>query len=102
MGSGKRILLLAVAGLLSASALLAIGILLVGRFGETEGRILATTALLAGYGLVGLPSTILFDQGRSRRLAVGGLALAALARRSPSPRFGRITRRPRSARQSAR
>jgi hypothetical protein len=78
MGSGKRILLLAVAGLLSASALLAIGILLVGHFGETEGRILATTALLAGYGLVGLPSTVLFDQGRSRRFAVGGLALAAV------------------------
>ena len=76
-GSGKRVLLLAVAGLLSASALLAIGILLVGHFGETESRILTTTALLAGYGLVGLPSTILLDQGRARRLAYGGLALAA-------------------------
>jgi hypothetical protein len=76
-GSGKRVLLLAVAGLLSASALLAIGILLVGHFGETESRILATTALLAGYGLVGLPSTILLDQGRGRHLAYGGLALAA-------------------------
>ncbi len=75
--SGRRILLLAVAGLLSASALLAIGILLAGHFGETESRILATTALLAGYGLVGLPSTILLDQGRARRLAYGGLALAA-------------------------
>src|SRR4249919_1832973 len=75
--SGRRILLLAVAGLLSASALLAIGILLVGQFGETESRILATTALLAGYGLVGLPSTILLDQGRAKRLAYCGLALVA-------------------------
>lgn len=78
MGSGKRILLLAVAGLLSASALLAIGILLIGHFGRTEGRILATTALLAGYGLLALPSTILLDQGRSRRLAIGGVALPAV------------------------
>jgi hypothetical protein len=78
MGSGKRILLLAVAGLLSASALLAIGILLVGHFGETEGRILATTALLAGYGLVALPSMMLLDQGRSTHLGLGGLVLAVV------------------------
>ncbi|MGZ4418229.1 MAG: hypothetical protein ACXVRV_08640 [Gaiellaceae bacterium] len=77
--AGKRILLLAVAGLLSASALLATGILLAGRFGETEGRILTTTALLAGYGLVALPSTMLLDQGRSARLALGALVLAAVS-----------------------
>jgi hypothetical protein len=79
VGSGKRILLLGVAGLLSVSAVLAIGILLVGHFGQTEGRILATTALLAGYGLVALPSTILLDQEPSSRLALGGLLLAAVA-----------------------
>lgn len=78
MGSRRRILLLVVAGLLSASALLAIGILLVGHFGRTEGRILGTTGLLAGYGLVGLPSTILLDQRRLVRLPVVGLALAAV------------------------
>lgn len=75
---GKRVLVLAVAVLLSASALLAIGILLIGHFGESEGRILATTALLAGYGLVALPSTILLDQERFRRVAAAGLALAAV------------------------
>lgn len=77
MGSRKRILLLVVAGLLSASALLAIGILLAGRFGRTEGRILGTTALLAGYGLVALPATILLDQRRANRLAAGALVLTA-------------------------
>jgi hypothetical protein len=50
--TGKRLVLLAVAGLLTAAAALAIGILLFGDFGSTEGRILATTALLAGYGLL--------------------------------------------------
>jgi MFS family permease len=98
MRSGKRILLLAVAALLSGSALLAIGILLVGHFGQTEGRILATTALLAGYGLLALPSTILLDQGRLKRLAVGALAfsvagaslaLAALWMHNPSASVGK-------------
>jgi hypothetical protein len=94
MGSGKRFLLLAVAGLLSASALLAIGILLVGHFGETEGRILTMTALLAGYGLVALPSTMLLDQGRSTHLAFGGLVLAVVGASlalAPSGRVGRRT-----------
>ena len=74
----RRILLLGVAALLSASALLAIGILLVGRFGDTEQRILGTTMLLAGYGLLALPSVVLLDQGRFRRLAQAGLAASAV------------------------
>lgn len=74
--TGRRILLFCVAGLLSASALLAIAILLVGRFGSTEGKILSSTALLAGYGLIALPAVMLFDQGRLRLL---GLATASLA-----------------------
>ena len=75
----RRLLLLGVATLLSASALLAIGILLVGRFGHTEQRILGTTMLLAGYGLLALPSVVLLDQGRRRPLAEGGIGLAAVA-----------------------
>lgn len=77
--SGRRILLLAVAGFLSVSALLAVGILLFGDFGETEGHILATTALLAGYGLLALPAAILFDQRRLRALTIAVAALAAVA-----------------------
>ena len=50
--SGKRLVLGVVAALLSGAAALAIGILLFGDFGTTEGRILASTALLAGYGLL--------------------------------------------------
>ena len=77
--TGRRILLLCVAGLLSASALLAIAILLVGRFGSTEGRILASTALLAGFGLVSLPSVVLVDQGRLRTLAFTTASLTAVS-----------------------
>lgn len=85
--SGKRILLLGVAGLLSITALLAIGILLRGHFGNTQGKILGSTALLAGYGLIALPAIVLLDQERHRRLALaaacfavsgGAVALAAI------------------------
>jgi hypothetical protein len=75
----KRVLLFGVAGLLSASALLAIAILLVGRFGSTEGRILGSTALLAGYGIVALPAVWLLDQGRFRTLAVTTVWLAVVS-----------------------
>lgn len=79
MGSVRRFLLLAVAALLVVSAALAIAILLIGRMGETEGRILATTAILAGYGLVAVPATMLFDQGRWTRWAAVNVALIAMA-----------------------
>jgi hypothetical protein len=72
----RRVLLLGVAALLCVSALLAIAILLAGHFGSTQGRILGTTALLAGYGIVALPGSILLDRGRSRPLAAATIALA--------------------------
>jgi hypothetical protein len=75
----RRILLLGVVGLLCASALLAIAILLAGRFGDTERRIMATTLLLAAYGVLSLPGVVLLDQGRDRVLAAGALGLAAAA-----------------------
>jgi hypothetical protein len=75
----RRILLLGVAGLLCASALLAIAILLAGRFGDTERHVMATTLLLAGYGVVSLPGVVLLDQGRSRMLAGGAIGLAGVA-----------------------
>jgi MFS family permease len=77
--TGKRLVLLAVAGLLIAAAALAIGILLFGDFGSTEGRILATTALLGVYGLLALPAAILRDQGRKPALAAAVIVLALAA-----------------------
>lgn len=77
--SGRRLVLLGVAALLSAAAALAIGILLFGRFGSTEGRILATTAIFAGYGLLTLPAAILRDRHRLPWLAGLSAALAVVA-----------------------
>jgi hypothetical protein len=79
MSSRRRTLLLAVAGLLSASALLAVGILLFGDFGRSETRILGTTALLGCYGLLAVPAAMLGDRGRARPLAAAVVALAAAA-----------------------
>jgi hypothetical protein len=73
----RRILLTAVAAVLTVAALIAIGILLFGQFGETEGRILATTLLLAACGLLSLPAVILLDHERLPRLAALLLGLAA-------------------------
>jgi peptidoglycan/LPS O-acetylase OafA/YrhL len=77
--SGRRLVLLAVAALLTGAAALAIGVLLFGDFDETEGRILATTAVLAGYSLLALPAAILRDQRRLPALAAVVLALTAAA-----------------------
>lgn len=74
--SGQRLVLLVVAGLLSGAATLAIGILLFGDFGSTEGRILASIAVVAGYGLLTLPAAALRDQRRLLVLATGIVALA--------------------------
>lgn len=71
----RRALLTGIAASLTATALLAVGILLVGHFGETEGRILATTFLLAAYGLLALPGGLLLDRSRLRGLASAVLVL---------------------------
>ncbi len=73
----RRGLLLAVAALLTVSALIAVVILLFGASGALEGRILGTTGLLAAYGVVVLPATMLLDEGRGRALAPAMFVLAA-------------------------
>lgn len=74
----RRALLLGVAVVLTASALLAVAILLIGRFGTLEGRILGTTALIGAFGILALPAAMLLDQGRARHLAWALLALCGL------------------------
>jgi hypothetical protein len=85
---------------LTLTALLAIGILLFGRFGETEGRILGTTIFLALFGLLSLPAAILLDQGRLRGLsallfalsvAAFALATAGIWIGDPPEAFGKLT-----------
>lgn len=74
----RRGLLLGVAVLLSASAALAVAILLVGDFGDTEVRILATTGLLAGFGVLALPATLLAERRLLPPLAAAIALVAAV------------------------
>jgi hypothetical protein len=75
--TARRLLLTAVAVSITATALLAIGILLFGSFGETEGRILGSTMILAGYALLALPAGFLFDRSRHLPLAASVVVLSA-------------------------
>jgi hypothetical protein len=74
----KRALLAAAAGALTATAGLAILILLFGDFGENEGRILLTTLTLSLYTLLSLPGAILLDQRRAPTLAWTNVSLAGV------------------------
>ena len=66
---GKRLFALVLVVALCTSALLAIGILLLGEFDETQARILVTTALIGFFSLLALPGGVLLDQGRQAALA---------------------------------
>jgi hypothetical protein len=63
---GKRLFALALVVSLSASGLIAIGILVFGEFDDTSARILATTALTGLFSLLSLPAGVLIDRGRAR------------------------------------
>lgn len=76
--SSRRLVLLAVAVTMIAAAALAIGILLLGDFGGTEGRILLTTVILAAHGALAVPTAVLHDQGRLSWLALAGATLLAV------------------------
>jgi len=74
----RRGLMLAIAVLLTVSALIAVTILLLGPSSTVAARILGTTASLAGYGVLALPGAMLLDAGRRGALAWGLFAVAAL------------------------
>ncbi len=75
----KRLLLLAVIASLAVTAALAIGILLLGDFDDTEWRVLGTTFAISVASLLALPGAQLLDQRRAVPLAWATVALAAVA-----------------------
>jgi hypothetical protein len=76
---GKRLFALVLVVALSTSALLAIGILLLGHFDETQARILVTTGLIGFFSLLALPGGVLLDQGRHVLLAWTLICLAVFS-----------------------
>lgn len=75
----RRTLLLGVAAAMTSAAALAIGILLFGDFGGTEGRVLLTTVLLAVHGALAVPAAVLWDQRRLPGLALACAVVVAVA-----------------------
>jgi hypothetical protein len=75
----KRLFGLVLVCALCASALVAIGILLLGEFDETQARILVTTGLIGFFSLLALPGGVLLDQGRLAALAWTTIGLAAFS-----------------------
>jgi hypothetical protein len=76
MHGGKRILLVAALASLSATAAIAIVVLLFGDFGETEWRILGTTLAISLYSLLSLPGAILLERRVAEPLGWATIALA--------------------------
>ena len=76
---GKRFFALVLVVGLCTSALLAIGILLLGEFDETQARVLVTTGLIGFFSLLALPGGVLLDQGRYGALAWTTIALAVFS-----------------------
>jgi hypothetical protein len=75
----RRLLLVATIVALSLTALIAIFALLAADFGETELRILATTAGFGLVSLIAMRGTVLLDQGRQQTLARAVIGFSALA-----------------------
>lgn len=76
---GKRFFALVLVVALCGSALLAIGILLVGEFDETQARIIVTTGLIGFFSLLALPGGVLLDHGRYTALAWTTIGLAVFS-----------------------
>jgi hypothetical protein len=78
VSSGRRLFLVALVASLTATALIAIGILLFAEFDDTSGRILATTGLIGLFSLLSLPAGVLLDRGQARLLGYATIGVAAL------------------------
>jgi hypothetical protein len=75
----RRVLLVATIAALSLTALIAIVALIAAEFGDTELRILATTAGFGFATLLAMRGTVLLDQGRHQTLARAVIGFSALA-----------------------
>jgi hypothetical protein len=78
ISSGKRLFLVGLVVSLTATALLAIGILLFAEFDDTSARVLATTGLIGLFSLLSLPASLLLDRGEARLLGFATIAAAAV------------------------
>ncbi len=74
----KKYFLTTLVGALSISALIGIYIFLVGDFGETEGKILATTLSLGGFSLLGLASAASINKPKLATFSKAGMIFSVI------------------------
>lgn len=75
----KRYFLIAMLGGLGLSAFIGIYIIIVGRFGETEIKLLMTTFDIGFFSLMALSASIWFDRRKFLPIAYAGLIVSAFA-----------------------
>lgn len=75
----KRIFLYTLIGSVSISALLGIGVLLFGKFGEFEVRVMMTTLTVTLASILGLACGAFYESGRGRLLPAIGIVLSVAA-----------------------
>lgn len=75
----KKIFLFVLIVSVALSALVGIVVILVGNFGEFEGRVLMTTFSITCASILGLACGPAYESGRGRPVALAGVVLAVLA-----------------------
>ena len=75
----KRLFLYTLIASVAFSALMGIGVILLGNFGELEVRVLMTTLTITVTSIAGLACGAYYESGRGRFLPVTGIALSVSA-----------------------
>ena len=77
----KRLFLYTLIASVAFSALMGIGVILLGNFGELEVRVLMTTLTITVTSIAGLACGAYYESGRGRYLPVVGISLSRYQRR---------------------
>jgi len=75
----KRLFLYTLIGSVVVSALIGIGVILLGNFGEIEVRVLMTTLTVTVTSILGLANGAYYESGRGRRLPTVGITASLAA-----------------------
>jgi hypothetical protein len=75
----KRLFLYTLIGSVVVSALIGIGVILLGNFGELEVRVLMTTLTVTITSILGLANGAYYESGRGKRLATVGIVVSIIA-----------------------
>ncbi|MBL8181163.1 MAG: hypothetical protein JNL64_06075 [Blastocatellia bacterium] len=75
----KRLFLYTLIGSVAVSALIGIGVILFGNFGELEVRVLMTTLTITVTSILGLANGAYYESGRGKMLGTVGIVVSVIA-----------------------